>query len=81
MTTTPQSREIEILFPAAAPGKGTVDDVAPALTPSLVEAVVKLAEVVRPPGAVTMPVLVGAPVAERTLVILWGFFVAREPVA
>jgi len=80
MTTTPQSREIEILFPAAAPGKGTVDDVAPALPLSLVEVEVKLAEVVRPPGAVATPVPVGTPVAERTFVMLWGFFVGREPV-
>jgi hypothetical protein len=70
ITTTPPSREIEILFPAAAPGKGTVDDVALALTPSVVEAVVKLGGLVRPPVAVTMPVRVKTPVAERTFVML-----------
>lgn len=65
MTTTPPSREIEILFPAAAaPGKETVDDVALAPAPSLVDAVVKLAEVPRP------PVRVGTPVAEKTFVML-----------
>lgn len=70
MTTTPPSKEIEILFPAAAPGKGTVVDVALAPTTSLVEAVVKLAGMGRPPVAVTTPVRVRMPVAERTFVTL-----------
>lgn len=70
MITTPPSKEIEILFPAAAPGKGTVDDVALAPPTSLVEAVMKLAGPVRPPVAVTTPVRVRTPVAERTFVML-----------
>lgn len=60
--TTPLSKEkMDTLFPEAAPGKGTMDDVALAVLPA--GTVVKLVEVV-----VMMPVTMTAPVGE-TLVV------------